>query len=38
MNKLLKVAKRAGDNELAVEEFMARNCGQQQPTSPSAGE
>ena len=38
MNKLLKVAKRAGDNELAVEEFMVRQRGQQQSNPPSAGE
>ena len=38
MNKLLKVAKRAGDNELAVEEFMVRQRRQQQPNPPSADE
>ena len=38
MNRLLKVAKRAGDNELAVEEFMVRQRGQQQPNTPAAGE
>jgi hypothetical protein len=38
MNKLLKVAKRAGDNELAVEEFMVRQHRQQQPNPPSADE
>ena len=36
MNKLLKVAKRAGDNELAVEEFMASNRGQQQSNNTNA--
>ena len=36
MNKLLKVAKRAGDNELAVEEFMARHRGQQQSNNTNA--
>ena len=38
MNKLLKVAKRAGDNELAVEEFMVRQRGQQQTNPPSEDE
>jgi ferritin len=38
MNKLLKVAKRAGDNELAVEEFMVRQRRQQQSNPPSADE
>ena len=38
MNRLLKVAKRAGDNELAVEEFMVRQRGQQQPNTSDAGE
>ena len=28
MNKLLKVARRAGENELAVEEFMVRQRNQ----------
>ena len=36
MNKLLKVAKRAGDNGLAVEEFMALHCGQQQSNNTNA--
>ena len=38
MNRLLKVAERAGDNELAVEDFMVRQRGQQQPNPQGAGE
>jgi ferritin len=35
MNKLLKVARRAGDNELAVEEFLVRQRGKQSDTTNS---
>ena len=35
MNKLLKVARRAGVNELAVEEFMVRQRGKQPDSANS---